>query len=400
MFGLFDRWFGPPTPAKFAGLFIEALRRAGDDAPVEFDAAEFRLRHVGRAGYTNLRNFYDEYVRAPRSQRRELLQRSVTATVASRMELPEDFEDCKPDLRPRLWCKSTIEKLRLEAELEGNQGPDLPLQDVGAHLYATVVYDLPMAVRSISMEDLKTWGVTPYEAVEAARDNLKEDKFAFAAIGDGFYASLTGDTYDASRMLLVDLIRNLKVDGDPVVMAPNRDKLLVTGADDDTGLEMMVTIAEQAADEPRSMMLMPLRLDGDEWVDWSVPRAHALWKRFHFLELKFLSQEYAEQKSLLDRLHEKTGVDIYVAAHSAVRKDDGDVFSYCVWSDGVDALLPQADFVMFFRQGEDVVGSADWASVRRICDSLMEETDMYPARFRVRSFPTAEQLKQIGKNDP
>jgi hypothetical protein len=44
------------------------------------------------------------------------------------------------------------------------------------------------------------------------------------------------------------------------------------------------------------------------------------------------------------------------------------------------------------------VASADWDKVQKVAGDLMEETDLYPARYRVREFPTDEQLAEIGND--
>lgn len=72
------------------------------------------------------------------------------------------------------------------------------------------------------------------------------------------------------------------------------------------------------------------------------------------------------------------------------------VRGYRLWSDDADTLLPRANKVIFFQVGKDIVASGDWEKVEQIVGHLMEETDMYPIRYRVREFPTDEQLAAIG----
>ena len=83
-------------------------------------------------------------------------------------------------------------------------------------------------MRSIIQEDLDKWGVSLYEALEAARRNLEQmGNIAFASLqndaGDGVYFSAVGDNYDASRLVMLDLIRKFQVRGDYVAMVPNRE---------------------------------------------------------------------------------------------------------------------------------------------------------------------------------
>ena len=231
--------------------------------------------------------------------------------------------------------------------------------------------------------------------LEVARHNLVQTQFAFAGIGESVYASMTGDNYDASRLLLLDLIRKLEVQGDHIAMVPHRDSLLITGSDDLAGLGMMAKFAEDAFEHPRFISCTALRLENDEWVSWMPPSDHPHFAKFRLLEVKSLYNDYAEQKKLLDALHEKEGTDVFVATYSAAEDDGGTVFSYATWLDGVDTLLPKTNKLLFVP-GQDVVAAADWDKVQEVVGDLMEETDLYPARYRVRGFPTAEQLAAIG----
>src|SRR6202011_4912262 len=120
---------------------------------------------------------------------------------------------------------------------------EIPEYEVGSHLVASLAYDLPQAMVSVSKERLEKWGVTYYEALEIARENLEQTPFTYAEIGKGCYAFATGDSYDACRLLLPSRVEQLRVTGDLIAMVPNRDSLLVTGSDDAQGLKIMVELA-------------------------------------------------------------------------------------------------------------------------------------------------------------
>lgn len=400
---LFDKLFPPPRPDKFAQMVMDGLRQAGDVRQAEYDAAEFRLTFTEdgkHAGLTNLHNLYEEFCKVPRSARQQQLRHVVRSLLAWKKETPTEFEDARHDLLPILRTRSYFEFVRLETQLKGEGQFDVPSQDLSEHLEISLVYDLPEAMKSISQEDLDNWGVTFYEALEAARENLEEREFQFAKIGDGLYASATADNYDAARLLMSNLIESLEVKGEKIALIPNRDTLLITGTEDDEGLEIMVKIAEEALEDPRRMNAIPIRLASDGWVSWRPAANHPLHEQFRLLEVKSLYPDYQQQKELLDALHEKDGIDIFVASYTASQNEDGRVMNYAVWSDGVDTLLPKAHTVIFFREGDEVVASADWDKVQQIVGHLMTpEADLYPARFHVTEFPTAEQLAAIGKLD-
>ncbi len=395
----FDKWFGPPTRDRFAALFMAALRAAGDGRQPTYDTSEFRLVY-GKNNYTNLENYYAEYCAVSRGDRRLCLQRLVRASLSHLKEVPDEFDDAKYDLRPKIWTRGMLEQLRRRQRLEGGTAPEIPSQLIGEHLEACVVYDLPEAMMSVPQSQLDEWGVTFYEALETARQNLESTDFAFARIGEVLSASLTGDNYDASRILLLDLIRRLEVQGDHIAMVPNRDTLLIAGSADDVGLKLMLDIAEKTlSEQPRPMLGMALRLVDDGWVDWLPNASHPLFARFNTLALKYLYPEYAEQKQMLDAIHEQHGIDIFVASFSAVEKPSGDIVSYCLWSQGVDALLPRTQRVVFTREPDGIIALASWERVCEVAGDLLEPTDEYPARFRVREFPSEEQLAAIGKGE-
>ena len=153
-------------------------------------------------------------------------------------------------------------------------------------------------------------------------------KFIGPQSGEGVYLSATGDSYDASRLLLTDIIRQFKVKGDPIAMIPNRENLVVVGSEDAEGLAGMLKMAAEALEQPRPISGIALRLDGDEWTPWLPDVSHPLYKDFQRLHLQSLGQDYAQQKDLLDKLHEKNGEDIFVATFSAIETPDGRLFSY------------------------------------------------------------------------
>jgi hypothetical protein len=395
---LFDRFLGRPSRNRFARLLADGLKQAGDDRETVYEPGEFRLVFYedGKVvGVANLRNLYDEYCGAPQSERPNRLRNCIRSILSWRKEIPEEFEDVRPDLRPIIRARSFLELLRIEQEIESPDGLGIPHQPVGDHLIACLAWDLPESIRTITQHDLDKWGVSFYEAMEAARQSLEEVEFAFAGIGESLYASLTGDSYDASRLFLFDLIRSLPVQGEHIAIVPNRDTLLLTGSDDPEGLTMMADLAETALEDPRPINVIPLRLDGDEWVSWTPEPDHPLYEKIHLLTMRSVGQEYADQKARLDALHQKNGTDIFVASFSAVEKD-GEVITYCVWSAGVDSLLPRTQKVMFVG-GLKSVAAGDWDRVQEVVGDLMVPVEnLYPIRYRVREFPSPEQLEAIG----
>ena len=253
-------------------------------------------------------------------------------------------------------------------------------------------------MRQIGNDDLKRWRVTFYEALEAARENLTKlpSRFIGPKEGEGVYLSATNDNYDASRLLLLDMIRGFQVKGEYVAMAPNRDTLIVTGSKDELGLKGMAALAKDALQKPRPMSGLALRLEGDEWLPWMPDRSHPAYQDYRTLQIGTYAQNYGEQKHLLDKLYEKTKEDVFVASFSAVQNSEtGDIVSYCLWSKGCHALLPQTDRLVFFEEGREPVATA-WANAAAVVGDLMKPVGMFPERYRVMEYPTDDQLKTMG----
>jgi hypothetical protein len=315
-----------------------------------------------------------------------------------RMEMPEEFEDVRPDLRPVVRTRSYLETLRVQSEIEGSPFIPVPYTLVGDHLLACLVYDLPSSMMYVTQEHLETWGVSLYEAMEVALQNLGENPVNLMGIDNRLYSPVAGDAYDASRMLLTEKLEKLEVQGQYVAMAVNRDTLLITGDDDETGLEMMADLAEKSLEEPRPLCPIPVRFEDGQWQTWMPPEEHPQFARFKMFSIRFLLEEYERQKTQLDQLHEAKAVDIFVATFSGVQKDDGPAFSYSVWADGVPTLLPRTDEIFFCSEAdEDSKYRVPWDQVVEAVGFLMTpDEEMYPPRWFVDQYPTAEQFQAMG----
>ena len=211
-----------------------------------------------------------------------------------------------------------IEVMRMDVEIKGSTWTELATVPVSDHLVACLVSPLPTTMRFVNLDDVNRW-VSIYEAMEVARQNLAEREFSLASIlGQRIFIFLTGDAFDATRLLLVDKIRSLELTGRPVALPLNRDSLLVTGSDDVEGLRMMADLAEKKQDEPRPVCPIPHVLVDDSWEPWLPPADQPHYARFRTLELRYLYGEYTEQKALLEQRHQKTGEDVFIATYSVI----------------------------------------------------------------------------------
>ena len=296
-----------------------------------------------------------------------------------------------------------FEHTGLQMKIAGKTGFDWPYRPLAEFLGIGLVYDLPASMMQLQQHMLNQWQATFEEAYESACENLLAiTKHTLQEVIPGVWASAWKDNYDPSRMLIIGYIRDHEVKGDPVVMVPNRDTLLLTGSDDPAGLGKMVEIAEGAYEHPRPLSSLAYRLtQQNEWVPFLPEPNHREYKRFRLLQLKNFGSEYSEQQAALNELHEQTGKDIFVASFSAIENNTtGELRSYCVWSEGVVALLPKTDYVYFFRAGDGqdgkIVATVPWTEVETVLGDEFKPVGIYPERYLVKGFPTNEQIAGFG----
>lgn len=388
--------FGKPSKKKFANQLRELFAQHGRS--MDYDSKEFRLVQADGDLVFNLGNVFNEHCQLDKADREQHLLNLVTAMTGT--DLPETFTEAESSLRPKIWTRSTFEIMQLESRLTNSPALDLPLIPLGEHLYSTVVFDTPTSMRSINSSELDEWGVGYYPALESACRNLEETTLAWAKIGDGFHSAVSGDSYDACRILLTDRIRSLEVIGRPVAAVPNRDSMFVAGSEDEQSLDILFAMVEDAIrEQPRPLSPLPLILnEEDEWVDWVPHRNHAFRSRYDLLAVQFFGELYAQQKHFLDQVNEKELVDVFVGSVMAFSKDE-EVITVSSWGEGVDALLPKTKFICIAKETGDSA-TVEWEPAREIVGDLMvDDAEHYPMRYRVREFPSDEQFAQLKAAD-
>jgi hypothetical protein len=377
---------------------VDAIRQAGETTNLRYDASGFCLR-AGPERVFNLHNAYAEYQSAAPDGREAVMRRWVRGWFAAHKEVPDDFADARPDLLPVLKPRAELELAAMEQRVAGGRETDCPYRVVAGHLALFTAYDRPESMTLLPADQLKDWGVTLDEALSAACHNLTamSDR-PFESAAPGVWLSPFHDNYDAARLALPELLSHYEVRGDLVAVAPNRDVLALTGSEDEVGLGFVASLVEEQMGKPRPLSPVSVRLDDQTWLPFLPAPGSPQRERFRRLRVRADNNDYARQTELLQQLHEAAGEDVFVAGYVAAERG-GEILSYCVWSEGVDTLLPRTDEVFFFQpkgeKGGDVVAAVPWDKVTTIVGELLEHPSLYPARYRVRRFPNAEELAEL-----
>lgn len=385
---------------EFAQLIIEGLSNAGDRRSITFHPEEFQLQfQEGETdcGVLNLSNLYVEYSKLASEFRSQRISEIVRAALSHLKPIPDDFHDASYDLRPRLWPRSTYELMKLKNRLEGNESASWPLEPIGEHLYLSLVFDLPESVRSLGYGELENWNVTEWEAREVAVQNLAEENFVLASLGDVLYASSTGDSYDATRLILTNMLEQIETEGYPVAMVPNRDTLLITGSESQVGLTMMIEMAATELQEnPRPLLATMLIFRDGQWEDWELPQSHPSHEEYRRCFLGWRQFEYDNQQKVLDEIYQRELIDCFNAAFTVISKEDRHM-SYCVWTEGIVNSLPKTDLIALVSQADgEVKAFSSWEQTMELVGDRVEpDGELYPPRFKTDTFPTDQQLRQL-----
>jgi hypothetical protein len=402
----------------FAQQALEALRAAGVRGELRYEPEQFRIlvpELEGQHGQTlNLGNFFNEYMSRPPEQRSEALQRLVRFS-ASPPEGPTTYAAARTALLPVIRPRVYFELLSLQEQA----GPDdggvkrggefVSWEPLGGVLARALVVDTPEAMRFVNPEQLSKWGVTFEQATAEALANLRrrqnpEDGEGLVPLAPGTCRATWRDSYGSSRMLLDEVWRRCPVRGDPVLLVPNRDVFFVTGSSDEEGLLQVAELALRAYEVPRPVDGRALRRTARGWEPFLPPKGSKPWLAFRKLLVESQRREYDAQTEGLSALHQQRGIDLFVADFTPYEDEHGNTFSQAVWVRGMATLLPKVDMVIFMnaKLGPEAppVAVVRWEVVERDAGRLLaREEGLYPVRYRLKGFPSDEQLARW-KKDP
>lgn len=360
--GIFDFFKRKPAPAAAPAaerneldprevLFreVEAVLRADPRVkrvtrlPDQFGLAVDRgPDNVHHTFLTNL--FAETRELSPEERRKRILY--FLSSIGDRHE--EGWEEVQPMLRLVLRPCTANAIFTPDGQLNVPMGrPAMP------HLSILVVVDRPTSMAYVSEKQVEGWETTVDEVFAAAAKNLGafQGELELYDRRHGPLFTLPGnDDYAASRLLVPGWLASFrgKVEGRPLAIIPERSTLFV-GGDQNPELVQWLTETAQREFEKANRSISPAVYTVDE-AGQVVPYARAgadalahLVRRGHAI---LAAREYAEQKAVLDPYHQKQDLDLFVATATLMLRKDGRPFSYCVWPDGIEALLPRTDLVV------------------------------------------------------
>lgn len=385
--GLIDLFRKTPTPDGFARLFQQELKRHKPEVSVTYLPDDFQLR-LDDAGVINLHNIYREYENAPPGERRQLLENFVRSMTEER-DAPATFVEALPQLFPAVRSRALITYLELTSKLAPDQQIDIAYRELGADAILLLVIDSERSITMVTTEQLDSWKVQFDDAMALALDNLRSvsiDNFVADSRGTSVMRGAWDDSYDCSRILLPDLLHRGLQGRAPVMMVPARGSLLIAPRNSaDAQLELVNLALEEFTQASRKCSAMMYQLD-DGQLQIYEPDDERVRQVLGRLQRLSLGQDYADQKELLEKLHEMHGEDVFVAPY-LLYETDGKVTSLCVWTAGVLTLLPKTDVIAMLTSDDAKAHEMAWEDVHGQFPELFEPFPGYPPRYQVTAFP-------------
>jgi hypothetical protein len=270
MFGLFKKI----TPDRFAKIMLDEIIKAGGSKDYVFVPDTFMLKRDG--DLINLRNAYEQYCREKDDVRERTLRHFVAALVSSKSTEPIQWAEAQDKLVAVVREQAMFSQAEAIWSIEYDRPPSAKMvyKPLTKWFTKTVVLDFPGHVTVVSESQMKEWGIDFDEAFEIGVDNLKKGSTPKFDSAGPFFVGKWKDDYDSSRTLLPDLFSGLHLNGDPVVVLPNRLTLLVAGSNDGSGIRAMLIKAEEIMrTETKPQNPSPLVIQNGQIRDFDVPRS-------------------------------------------------------------------------------------------------------------------------------
>jgi hypothetical protein len=401
--GLFGRSSSPRE--KFAQEVLDAVVATRQVESVRYDEAEFAIVYRRRgedaeSGQIFLHNIFRETADLGRRERAQRIKNLVAIVVGSR-SAADTWNEAGPKLRP------VVRGVSFGLGVPGATTVDSPIRLVSRpalpYLVELAVVDEPTSMAYVTHGRLGEWGVTEDQVFATARQNLVEGSgHVEGPPSDGGPVLLrfidTGDAYTTSMLLIDGFLSGLanRVGGRPVAFMPHKDTLIVT-SDAPAALRAIYGLVEQEFREA-TRSLSPAGYTVDDAgavIPYQAPPGSELAPVVHRAEVILAAAEYGGQKEALDAQHERDELDIYVDSLLVVQRPDDSLFSVAVWGDGVDTLMPEADFVAF--QPGDGPGEALTVPFDIVVReaSLLPEPGYTPVRYRVTAWPREPVMQRL-----
>lgn len=396
------RLFGRADPPerdedRFARRVVEALHAASPQVRVAYDPQAFELRHVDDASAgqrTFFHNTYAEFQRLPLEEQDAHIARFVRFIGESRN--PRPTGDAALDmLLPVLRSRADV--LAVCAQQKGDFAYARASRPFCETMLLMLALDSDLAIGLVTDETLDELGLTFDDALGIAIGHLDEKgSHNFAQLAEGTFVTVCGDYYDASRILIPEMFRQLPVNGNPVAIVQARSAVLVTGSEDMDGLAMIAGVAlEELDDNERAVALSPIELSDGQWRPIAIAPHHP-----QALKNLVPTQLAWAYNATQEAVQELLGDDIFVSSALLVNQDDK-AATVATWAAGVPTAVPLVDAILIEQDGGFPKLCRSLEDVLKVCGPFAEVSAFpHPPRWLLPARMTPAQRTQLTHDYP
>jgi hypothetical protein len=361
----------------------------------------------------NLDKFYREYSGERNRDKREKLLENFAALTTKPYVVPGTYQDAKRYLVPQIISRWDWERINLliqkdEEGLPIEEQTDLwlPCMKFGPRSLVAVIALRTPAFKTLLTQDIfDGWGVS-LEEVFAASTELLIKSGGVDVIKlpeyEATYCARCGDNNILARILNNDLFANLPVKGKPTLFDADKNRLFITGSDDELGIKSGLQIFDETDGRFRKIPPIPIVFDNGELREFALPENHPSYWEAKSLYVGYLGHLYTNQSWIIKK--NSSQQLRYIAKYAEISDAQHRTFSATTLPENADgALVPEADFIRFVRQRAEqeweIVAMGKWDDVMKIVGHLFQDTDIYPPRYCLVNFPSDAELKAIGMNE-
>jgi hypothetical protein len=267
------------------------------------------------------------------------------------------------------------------------------------------VVDHPESMAYVGASRVEAWGITVDEVFATARANLAPIADASGRRewpGRDTLVRMvdTGDGYFVSHLLAPGWLAAVseRMGGRAIAFVPDTNTVIVVTVPDGGVAALYELVASEYGEAVRS--LSPVGYVTDERgrvVPYRPPVGDPDHIAARLAETVLAATEYGSQQRWLNQQYEEGGIDVFVASLLAMAKPGEPAITVATWSDGVDTLLPEAQYIAFVRDG-GTGPRVPWSVVAERVD-LRPEPLLAPARYRVSAWPPPEVMADLATHD-
>lgn len=389
--GLLDFLTGGSPQDRFAKEVIARIRARGWTGDIRHDRGGFSIA-LGEDSISLLDAFL-ERAKQNRARRAEAVDELATMALMSAEPPPATLGEVADKLLPVIRTRVHVGEMWLVRPAWAQVRRRRCHSPISDSLCAWAAVELGLGMRGVGDEDLERWGVGVDEVLAIAVNNLRARSMPMKFEKDprGFYTSRYHDHYDVSRLLLPDLLQTLPLNGDPVVLAPERDTLVVAGSEDSQALEAMGAQLESVLGSMQRLISMEALVYREgAWRPVGVTNASRSLGRLAMLGADL---NHEQQRRLLTHEFAEAGREAYAAELTLLDAEEGATWSPIAF--GKTALAPLADAYLLSsgEPGGDIVRAR--SDFEAICGPFGREPDCWPERLVIDRAPTEAQWAQL-----